>query len=150
MKTLFDRTLADELKARTARLNGNAPAMWGKMTAAQAAAHCADALEGASGDRNIPRLFLGRLLGWAIKPMAVGNDEQMKRNAPTAPDMVIRDQRDIDVERARLNAQIERFVTAGPSGCTRHPHPFFGPLTPEEWANLQYKHIDHHLRQFGA
>ena len=150
MQTLFDRTLADQLIARTARLSSNPPALWGKMVAAQAAAHCADALEAASGDRNSPRLLIGRVLGWAIKPMAVGNDKPMQRNAPTVPDRVIRDQRDVEKERARLCAQIERFVTAGPTGCTRHPHPFFGRLTPEEWANLQYKHIDHHLRQFGA
>ena len=150
MQTLFDRTLADQLQARTAGLAGNPPALWGTMTAAQAAAHCADALAVASGDRHSPRVFLGRLLGWIIKPMAVGNDRPLKKNGPTAPDLVVRDQRDVDVERARLCAQIERFTSAGPAGCTRHPHPFFGPLTPQEWANLQYKHIDHHLRQFGA
>ena len=74
MQTLFDRTLADQLQARTAGLAGNPPALWGTMTAAQAAAHCADALAIASGDRHSPRVFLGHLLGWVIKPMAVGID----------------------------------------------------------------------------
>ncbi len=150
VKTLFDRTLADELTARTSLLRTNPPALWGKMTAAQAAAHCADALEVASGDRNPPRMFIGRVIGWIITPMAIGDDKPMKRNAPTTPDMVIRDQRDVHQECARLCAQIQRFVSAGPTGCTRHPHPFFGTLTPQQWANLQYKHVDHHLRQFGA
>jgi transposase InsO family protein len=45
---------------------------------------------------------------------------------------------------------IDRFVAAGPKSCTTHPHSFFGPLTPEEWAILMYKHLDHHLRQFGV
>jgi len=27
---------------------------------------------------------------------------------------------------------------------------FFGKLTGEEWGELMYKHIDHHLRQFDA
>jgi Protein of unknown function (DUF1569) len=150
VKTLFDRTLADELIARTAALTANPQPLWGKMSAAQAAAHCAGALEAASGDRQLPRLFIGRLLGWIIKPLTIGDNMPMRRNTPTAPDMAISDQRNVHVERARLCAQIERFVSAGPAGVTRHPHAFFGPLTPEQWANLQYKHVDHHLRQFGA
>ena len=28
-------------------------------------------------------------------------------------------------------------------------HPFFGPLTNGEWNALQWKHIKHHLKQFG-
>ncbi len=150
MKTLFDRGLADAIKARLAQLSVNRPAQWGKMSAAQAAAHCADALEVASGDRHQPRMFVGRLIGWIIKPLAVGDDKPLRKNSPTTPDLVIRDDRNLEQEVARLCAQIERFVTAGPAGCTRHPHPFFGTLTPEEWANLQYKHLDHHLRQFGV
>ena len=28
-------------------------------------------------------------------------------------------------------------------------HPFFGPLTLDEWAKLHRTHFDHHLKQFG-
>jgi hypothetical protein len=35
-------------------------------------------------------------------------------------------------------------------GFPKHPHFFFGPLTPVEWAVLMHQHLDHHLRQFGA
>jgi transposase InsO family protein len=45
---------------------------------------------------------------------------------------------------------IDCFADAGPKGCTAHPHSLFGRLTPEEWATLMYKHVDHHLRQFGV
>ena len=48
------------------------------------------------------------------------------------------------------NSSFDRFVNGGPRVCTTHPHPFFGRLTPAEWAIQQYKHLDHHLRQFGA
>lgn len=64
--------------------------------------------------------------------------------------MRVEDDRDLDVERRRLLKLIDSFAAGGPSGCTRHPHSFFGPLTPQEWAVLMYKHLDHHLRQFGA
>ena len=47
-------------------------------------------------------------------------------------------------------ALVDRFGVAGPSGLTSLPHPFFGPLSSEEWQALQWRHLDHHLRQFGA
>jgi LPS sulfotransferase NodH len=49
-----------------------------------------------------------------------------------------------------LRGLIDRFAAAGPQGCTKNPHSFFGRLTPQEWATLMYKHLDHHLRQFGV
>ena len=80
----------------------------------------------------------------------LGNDEPMRRNSPTVETLKVRDERDLDRERARLVGLIERFASAGPAGCTTHPHSFFGRLTPDEWAVLMYKHLDHHLRQFGV
>jgi len=44
----------------------------------------------------------------------------------------------------------DRFTAGGLGKCTTHPHCFFGKMTPMEWATLAYKHMDHHLRQFGV
>jgi hypothetical protein len=54
------------------------------------------------------------------------------------------------LERQRLRESIDRFASGGSGICTKHPHFFFGPLTPVEWAVLMYQHLDHHLRQFGV
>jgi LPS sulfotransferase NodH len=74
----------------------------------------------------------------------------MGRNAPTAKSLVVADERDLGKECQRLSTLVERFAAGGPQGCTKHPHTFFGRMTPEEWAKLMYKHVDHHLRQFGV
>lgn len=95
-------------------------------------------------------MFLGRILGGVVKPFVLRDDEPMRRNSPTSPDLLVADQRDLMKERERLCSRIDRFAAGGPAVCTSHPHPFFGRLTPEEWAILMYKHLDHHLRQFGA
>jgi len=29
-------------------------------------------------------------------------------------------------------------------------HPFFGKMTSQQWSKAMYKHIDHHLQQFGV
>ena len=150
MKNLFDAKTADEVKSRTMSLRRDSVRQWGKMNPAQALAHCAASLEMAVGDRRPPQMLLGRVIGGLVKPMALGNDDPMKRNSPTVPSLVVSDERELETERTRLCGLIDRFTTAGPQGCTTHPHSFFGRLNPQEWAILMYKHLDHHLRQFGA
>src|SRR5260370_5236237 len=150
MKNLFEAERAREIKERIAKLSPQSRRQWGNMNPAQAVAHCAAGLEWALGDSIPPRMFIGRIIGGIIKPMVLGNDEPMRRNSPTAKDLVVQDQRDLVKERELLCAMIDRFAAGGPSRCTTHAHSFFGRLTPEEWAVLMYKHLDHHLRQFGA
>lgn len=150
MANLYEVARAEEVKERVARLRPDSQRLWGKMNAAQTLAHCSAAMEWAVGDRIAPRMFVGRIIGRFVKPMALRNDEPMRQNLPTAKDLVVNDDRDLRTERERLRGLIDRFVTAGPAGCTTHPHSFFGRLTPQEWATLMYKHLDHHLRQFGV
>jgi hypothetical protein len=150
MKNLFEKERADEVKERLSRLRSDSQRQWGKMSPAQAVAHCSAGLEWAVGDRIPPRMFVGRVIGRIVKRLVIQSDEPMHRNSPTAPDLVVQDERDLETERKRLCGLIDRFTTAGPKGCSTHPHAFFGPLTPQEWAALMYKHLDHHLRQFGA
>jgi len=150
MRNLFEPATVVELKERVSTLRRDSERAWGKMNAAQALAHCSGTIEMALGERNPPRMLLGRIFGRMVKPMALGNDEPMRRNSPTMKDLVVQDERDLGTERERLCGLIDRFASAGPKGCTTHPHSFFGRLTPEEWAELMYKHLDHHLRQFGV
>jgi Protein of unknown function (DUF1569) len=63
---------------------------------------------------------------------------------------VISDKRDFVREQERLKGNVRQFHEGGEVRCTKHPHPFFGSVTPQEWATGMYKHLDHHLRQFGA
>ena len=138
------------MKQRIARLRPDSQRKWGKMNAPQAVAHCSKGLELALGELWPPRALLGRIMGPIIKPKVFENDEPLRRNTPTVKGLVIQDERDLAKERGLLYGMIDRFVAAGPKGCTTHPHSFFGPLTPQEWAILMYKHLDHHLRQFGV
>lgn len=150
MKNLFDPLCVAELTGRLERLRPDSRRHWGRMTAGQAVAHCAMGVELALGDIRPPRMFLGRAIGGLVKYLALRNDDPIRRNAPTAPELVVADDRDFGAERARLTSLIGRFAAGGPAGCTTHPHSFFGRLTAEQWAVLMYKHVDHHLRQFGA
>jgi hypothetical protein len=150
MKNLFDPACVCEIKARLAQIRPDSPRQWGKMNASQAVAHCAAGMELALGDRRPPRLIMGSIVGHFIKPLVFRDDEPMRRNSPTVKGLVVNDERDLAFERNRLCGFMDRFAENGRASCTSHPHAFFGPLTPDEWAILMYKHLDHHLRQFGV
>jgi Protein of unknown function (DUF1569) len=150
MNNLFEAARVEEVKERMLRLRPDSERLWGRMSAAQAVAHCSAGVELALGDRLPPQMLLGRILGRMLKPKVLGNDEPMRRNSPTVKGLVVQDERDLGKEQERLRGLIDRFSAGGPAGCTKHPHSFFGRLTPEEWAILMYKHLDHHLRQFGV
>ena len=150
MKNLFEPAAFNEITDRTAKLRPDSERQWGKMSVAQMLAHCSAAIEMAEGKVTPPRILLGRLLGPLAKKSLIVNGEPMRRNAMTEKSALVTDERDFMVERLRLRESIDRFASGGPGICTKHPHFFFGPLTPVEWAVLMYQHLDHHLRQFGV
>ncbi len=149
MKNLFEQSTLDEVLARIDELQPASPRQWGKMDVAQMMAHCSITMDIASGRMNPPRLFIGRLLAPFFKSI-MWNEKPFQKNGPTAPFLVVADPKDFARERDQLKQKVRQFSEGGEAGCTRHPHAFFGPLTPAEWARGMYKHIDHHLRQFSA
>jgi len=150
VKNLFDTAIVEEVESRLGSLTPDSKREWGTMSAAQMVAHCSLGMEMALGDHKPPRVMIGRLLGPVVKKLALGNDQPMRKNSPTAPSLIVNDNRDLEAEKVRLAGLIERFSKGGAAACTNHPHAFFGSLTTEQWAELMYKHLDHHLRQFGA
>ena len=150
MKTLYDLGVANEVEDRVSQLKPDSLRQFGKMNSPQMVEHCSRAMELALGDKCPPRQLAGHVIGWAIKRIVIGNDRPLRPGAPAPAFAIVADDRDLDTGRRRLCTLIDRFVACGPGGCTKHPHPFFGRLTPDEWSNLMYKHLDHHLRQFGV
>lgn len=148
-RTLFDASHKSEMLARIARLRADSPAKWGKMNCAQAMAHCQMPLRAATGEVVSKRGLIGILFGGIAKKSLTG-PKDFKPNLPTDPKFVVRDARDFEREREQLIVLIERFASRGPDGLTRDPHPFFGKMTTAEWEALMWKHLDHHVRQFGG
>jgi len=149
MKDLFERETVAESISRIDALQPASPRQWGKMDAAQMMAHCSITLDIASGRLNLPRVFIGRLIAPFFKSIYT-NEKPFSKNGPTGKELVVADKRDFAHEREQLKVKLRQFHEGGEAGCTRHPHPFFGSLTPEAWSRGMYKHLDHHLRQFGV
>jgi hypothetical protein len=149
MQNLFQPNAVDEVISRIDRLQPATQHLWGKMDVAQMMAHCSATLDMASGRTVLRRLFIGRILGPFVRPLFT-NDKPFSRNSPTDKKFLIADQRDFAKEREQLKVRVRQFHEGGETKCTTHPHSFFGPLTPTEWATGMYKHLDHHLQQFGV
>jgi len=149
MKTLFDTNLSADIVQRINKLSPSTQRIWGKMNVSQMMAHCSSAIEMQLGDINPPRPLIGKLIGPFFKSFLT-NEKPFKKNSPTAPELTIVDERDFNKEKERLIGLVDRFTKGGPQGVTKHPHPFFGKLTADEWGKGAYKHLDHHLTQFGV
>jgi len=149
MNSLFDSQTCQEIIQRIENLTVDSPRQWGKMDVAQMMAHCAFSMETAIGERNPPRTFLGKLVGRLMQG-ELTNDKPMGKNLPTHPQYVMVDSKDFEKEKSRLISCIKRFSENGESKVTKNPHPFFGNITPLQWSSGNYKHLNHHLRQFGG
>ena len=149
MKNLFEQETVDEVISRIDKLQSACQRQWGKMDVAQMMAHCCITMDIASGRLNLPRMFIGRLIAPFFKSIYT-NEKPFGKNGPTGKELVVADQRDFARERTQLKAKVRQFYEGGEDRCTRNPHPFFGSLTPQAWSRGMYKHIDHHLRQFGV
>ena len=150
MESLFEASRVTEVKQRLQHLKPDSERAWGKMSSAQMLAHCSAGIEMAMGQVRPPRALIGRIIGPAVKRVVLRDGEPMRRNSPTARELLMKDDRDFGSERGRLDRLIDKFAAAGPVCCTDYPHAFFGPMKPAEWGILMYKHLDHHLRQFGV
>ncbi len=149
MKSLFDKTALDEIVARFNALEPGASPRWGKMSVSRMLAHCAITLEVVTEKRVAHRLLIGRLLGPFFKKRYT-DESEFTKGSPTHPTFIVADERDFALEKNRVLQLVREFSEGGESKCTTRPHSFFGDLTPREWGIGTYKHLDHHLRQFGA
>lgn len=148
MNNMYTKSHADEIIQRIDTLSPHSKPQWGSMQPAQMLAHCSAFQEIPMGESFPNRGLLGKLIGGFVKPVFY-NEKPLPQNMSTIPTIEIKDDRDFVAEKEKLKQKIITFQRNGPEKCSPHPHPFFGKLTPEQWGIGIYKHLDHHLKQFG-
>lgn len=149
MKSLYQVETANEIIRRVNLLHAGSKAQWGKMSAEQMLTHCTISLEIATGHRYPSRALIGTILGPFTKSLFCGMKPLLK-NMPAPSVFIVAGDRNLNEERDRLIRFVKYFCIWGETRCTTHPHPFYGRLSPQEWGVGMYKHLDHHLRQFGV
>lgn len=149
MNNLFNQSDVSQILARIEKLTPDSQRQWGKMNVAQMLAHSNMSLETAMGANKIPRVFIGRIIApFLLK--TVLSEQPFRKNSPTDKSYLFPADVNFEKGKSKTIASVKKFSEDGPEKCTTHPHPFFGKLTPEQWAIFEWKHLDHHLRQFGV
>ena len=147
MKQLWEDSAREEVLARIRKLNADRAPLWGKLTASRMLAHISDQIRMGLGD--VPaRRGSGPLSVWPVNYLMIhvvpwphgskGPVEAFTTKPATW---------DTDIE--QLLALIGRFCDKQQQK-TWPEHPMFGRLSGKDWAALSYKHLTHHLRQFGV
>jgi hypothetical protein len=147
MRTLFDADTRAEILDRLGRLRPDATRSWGTLSAPQVVIHCVDTFDHTFGIKDVepPNAFVqSALVRWFVIdsplpwPKGVRSVSQYFESEP----------HEFGEDLAKLRSCVERFAQ-GASGGAWGRSPMLGRLSPDQWARLQYRHLDHHLRQFG-
>ena len=150
MKNIFEKHVAEEIISRIEKLTPQSRPLWGTMNVAQMLSHCNVTYELVYEKKHKkPGAFKKFLLKQFVKNVVV-NDKAYKKGSPTAPEFLVKDSRDFETEKARLISYIKRVQQEGQKAFDGRESFSFGKLTVNEWNNMFYKHLDHHLSQFGV
>jgi hypothetical protein len=150
MKSLFNKGDNQEIINRISTLTAASQAQWGKMNVGQMLTHCQEPLRVAYGDLKLKRGLIALLFGAYVKKKLTKDEQPFGKNLPTDNAFIVVEPKGFEEEKKKLIGVVQKFEQVGPSGITKEKHPFFGSMTPNEWDIIQWKHLDHHLKQFGA
>jgi hypothetical protein len=148
MPSLWNNEDHAAIVARINRLTPQHQRTWGKMATSQVLAHLADGLRMALGD--IPTKPLGGFLSTALgRYLVIHKLPWPKGKAQAPPEAFTTSPCSWEEDRAALLQLVERFAAA--QGKPLAPHSAnFGVMKPHDWDVLMYRHLDHHLTQFGV
>lgn len=146
MQSIFNPEAYYQITQRLAALSPQAQPLWGKMVVAQMLAHCSRSLEYRLSKFTLP--LAPQPLNQAAKAILF-NDIPYAKGAPTAQAFIIDAPCHFDTELQDLLLNLSSIITLG-EAHPWPPHATFGALTGDEQGKSIYKHLDHHLRQFGA
>ncbi len=150
MKNIFDAAVTAAIIERINQLTPTTPALWGKMSVSQMLAHCNVSYELVYEDIHPqPNAFLKFIIKLMAKNTVV-SERPFKKSLNTAPAFIVKDDKDFDAEKTRLIGYINKTQQLGEAYFDGKESHSFGVLSKREWNNMFYKHLDHHLQQFGV
>jgi hypothetical protein len=150
LPNIFSSEVSNEIIHRIDKLTPETKALWGKMTVSQMLAHCNVTYEMAF--ENIhpkPNAVMRFVLKLLVKNLVV-NDSPYKKGSATSPAFIIKETKDFEYEKNRLKNYLQKTVEVGSDFFDGKESLSFGVLSVEQWNNMFYKHLDHHLTQFGV
>jgi hypothetical protein len=150
LKNIFYKEISSEIIFRINKLKPDSKAQWGTMTSAQMFAHCSVTYEMVYENiHKKPNAFFRLVLKLLVKNKVV-SEKPYSHNLKTAPQFIIKETKDFEKEKNRLINYINKTQELGEKHFDNKESLSFGVLNKTEWNNMFFKHLDHHLRQFGV
>ncbi len=149
MKSIFNPNDNNEFIERINKLTPQSKGVWGKMNVAQMFVHLQLISQMALGEVKFKKSILGIFFGRFAKKIFI-NHQPFPKNLMTDPNLIIVEEKKFEEEKNKLILLIKKFQSLHSNQLKDSVHPIFGKLTFKEWDTLQWKHVDHHLRQFGV
>jgi len=150
LPNIFTKSVTNELIQRLNNLKPDTKPKWGKMNVDQMLAHCNVTYEMTFEDIHPkPNAFVRFLLNLFVKGPVV-NEVPYKPNTKTAPQFIIKEDKDFETEKNRLISYLTKTQELGEQYFENRKSHSFGKLNKTDWNNMFYKHLDHHLTQFGV
>ncbi len=150
LPNIFTPEVSEKLIQRINQLTPASQPQWGKMSVDQMLAHCNVAYEMVYEDIHPkPNAFLKFILKALVKKKVTG-EAPFPINSKTAPAFIIKEHKNFEAEKQRLINYISRTQQLGENHFDSKESHSFGALTKTEWNNMFYKHLNHHLTQFGV
>jgi Protein of unknown function (DUF1569) len=151
LPNIFTKKVSTEVIERINKLTPNSQPNWGKMDVAQMFAHCCVTYEMIyEPEKHQKPNFLMKFFLKSFVKNVVVSETPYKQNSRTAPAFLITDRKNFEVEKKRLIAYITKTQELGENSFDNKESHSFGILNKTEWNNMFYKHLNHHLTQFGV
>jgi hypothetical protein len=120
------------------------------MNAHQVIVHLTDPFRAALGERTAHKMP-GLFSKWPLNKFIVYLMPWPK-GAPTAPEFIQgvkgTPSETFEKDKKELFRFIEKFVSVEKE-MKFQPSPVFGKITNKDWGRLMWRHVNHHLKQFG-
>ncbi len=150
LPNIFDQKVAEGVIGRINKLTPATQPKWGKMTVGQMLAHCCVTYEMVYENKHAaPKGLLKFMLKTFVKN-AVVSEKPYKHNSRTGPAFLMTTEKEFNTEKERLINYIKKTQQLGESHFDNKESLSFDKLSKTEWNNMFYKHLDHHLSQFGV
>jgi hypothetical protein len=147
-RTIFDPTSRNQLLERIARLRPDSERRWGRMTPNEMMCHLEDSMSCATGETPArPRKSF--LSNPVVRTLIIHYVPWPKGKAQTVPEMLATRPSEFEADRQRLSERVRKAGERGPNAPWA-VHPAFGQMSGRDYGVLIYRHVDHHLRQFGV
>lgn len=148
MGSILNESERNALLGRMRSLTATSTARWGKMNVVSMLQHLQLSAQMALGELPVASVNKRPFQMFPLKHLLL-YVVPFPKGAPTATELHPGGGSAFAEEHAKLLGLLERIAT-GPKDGAGPAHPLFGPLTWREWGVVTFKHVDHHLKQFGA